>query len=124
METIDSAPWRKSSYSGTSGGDCVEAADMDGRILVRDTTNRSGVVLNISPARGAASRPRSCSPATPRSSGAALGDGGAIDISRCRWAAARSLGFPPGHVDPSFAGRARKVTGSTASTVSRSPSRT
>jgi hypothetical protein len=28
MEAIDSAPWRKSSYSGTNGGDCVEAADM------------------------------------------------------------------------------------------------
>jgi Domain of unknown function (DUF397) len=49
METIDSAPWRKSSYSGTNGGDCVEAADLDGRILVRDTTDRGGVVLSISP---------------------------------------------------------------------------
>ena len=48
METIDSAPWRKSSYSGTNGGDCVEAADMGGRILVRDTTDRDGVVLSIS----------------------------------------------------------------------------
>ena len=49
METIDSAPWRKSSYSGTNGGSCVEAADMDGRILVRDTTDRVGAVLIISP---------------------------------------------------------------------------
>ena len=49
METIDGAPWRKSSYSGTNGGDCVEAADMGGRILVRDTTDRGGVVLSISP---------------------------------------------------------------------------
>jgi hypothetical protein len=49
METIDSAPWRKSSYSGTNGGDCVEAADMGGRILLRDTTDRGGVVLTISP---------------------------------------------------------------------------
>jgi hypothetical protein len=49
METIDSVPWRKSSYSGTNGGSCVEAADMEGRILVRDTTDRSGVVLSISP---------------------------------------------------------------------------
>jgi hypothetical protein len=49
METIDSASWRKSSYSGTNGGDCVEAADLDGRILVRDTTDRGGVVLSISP---------------------------------------------------------------------------
>ena len=49
METIDSAAWRKSSYSGTNGGDCVEAADMDGRILVRDTAERCGVVLSIPP---------------------------------------------------------------------------
>ena len=27
METVDGAPWRKSSYSGTNGGDCVEAAE-------------------------------------------------------------------------------------------------
>jgi len=49
METIDSSPWRKSSYSGTNGGDCVEAADFAGSILVRDTTDRGGVVLIISP---------------------------------------------------------------------------
>lgn len=49
METIGGAAWRKSSYSGTNGGDCVEAADMNGRILVRDTTDRRGVVLSISP---------------------------------------------------------------------------
>jgi hypothetical protein len=49
MEVIDSAPWRKSSYSGTGGGSCVEAADMGGRILLRDTTDRGGVVLSISP---------------------------------------------------------------------------
>jgi hypothetical protein len=49
METIDSAPWRKSSYSGTDGGDCLEAAHMGDRILVRDTTDRGGVVLSISP---------------------------------------------------------------------------
>ena len=49
MEAIDRAPWRKSSYSGTNGGDCVEAADMNSRVLVRDTTNRRGMVLSISP---------------------------------------------------------------------------
>ena len=48
MEAINSAPWRKSSYSGTGGGSCVEAADMEGRILVRDTTDRGGVVLSLS----------------------------------------------------------------------------
>lgn len=29
--------WRKSSYSGQSGGNCIEVADRDSRILVRDT---------------------------------------------------------------------------------------
>jgi hypothetical protein len=29
--------WRKSSFSGGSGGDCMEVADRDGRVLVRDT---------------------------------------------------------------------------------------
>jgi Domain of unknown function (DUF397) len=47
METIDTAPWRKSSYSGTGGGSCVEAADLGTSILVRDTTDRGGVVLSI-----------------------------------------------------------------------------
>jgi hypothetical protein len=48
MGTIDSAPWRKSTYSGTNGGGCVEAADIDDRILVRDTTDRGGMVLSVS----------------------------------------------------------------------------
>ena len=30
--------WRKSSYSGSSGGQCVEAA-ASGRVLVRDSKN-------------------------------------------------------------------------------------
>ena len=29
--------WRKSSFSGGSGGNCVEVADHAGHILVRDT---------------------------------------------------------------------------------------
>ena len=49
METIDSAPWRKSSYSGTNGGSCVEAADLGSSILVRDTTDRGGAVLSVPP---------------------------------------------------------------------------
>ncbi len=34
MEEID-LRWRKSSFSGNGGGDCVEAADYAGRVLVR-----------------------------------------------------------------------------------------
>lgn len=48
MEAIDSATWRKSSYSGTNGGGCVEAGVAEqGTVLVRDTTNRGGAVLII-----------------------------------------------------------------------------
>ncbi len=41
--------WRKSSYSGQSGGNCVEVADRDNRVLVRDTENRAGVMLRFTP---------------------------------------------------------------------------
>jgi hypothetical protein len=46
VDTIDS-PWRKSSYSGTSGNACVETASGAGVILVRDTTNRDGFTLGV-----------------------------------------------------------------------------
>jgi uncharacterized protein DUF397 len=39
--------WRKSSYSGANGGNCIEAAVSDSEILVRDTTNRDGGTLAI-----------------------------------------------------------------------------
>jgi hypothetical protein len=40
--------WRKSSYSGANGGQCVEAASGDG-VLVRDTGNRDSVTLAFTP---------------------------------------------------------------------------
>lgn len=42
--------WRKSSHSGGNGGSCIEVADHENRILVRDTTDRTGPVLAVSPA--------------------------------------------------------------------------
>jgi cobalamin biosynthesis protein CobT len=36
--------WRKSSYSGSNGGECVEVATA-GAVLVRDTADRNGPVL-------------------------------------------------------------------------------
>lgn len=39
--------WRKSSYSGSGGGQCVEAAESADAILVRDTANRAGTVLSV-----------------------------------------------------------------------------
>lgn len=41
--------WRKSSYSGDQGN-CVEVADQNGnRVLVRDTKNRTDVMLRFTP---------------------------------------------------------------------------
>ncbi len=37
MEDEIDLHWRKSSYSGNGGGDCVEVAGHDGMILVRDS---------------------------------------------------------------------------------------
>jgi hypothetical protein len=37
--------WRKSSYSGANGGNCVEVADDARVVLVRDTTDRDGGTL-------------------------------------------------------------------------------
>ena len=39
--------WRKSTYSGDTGGACVEAATAD-LVLVRDTTDRDGGLLTFS----------------------------------------------------------------------------
>ena len=39
--------WRKSSYSGSTGGSCVEVASAEG-VLIRDTTNREGFTLAVS----------------------------------------------------------------------------
>lgn len=47
----DSTRWRKSSYSGGQGGNCVEVADRPegSRVLVRDTQDRIGPVLRFTP---------------------------------------------------------------------------
>ena len=48
MDTMNGAPWRKSSYSSGSGTNCVEAGVAEaGRVLVRDTTDRDGAMLTI-----------------------------------------------------------------------------
>ncbi len=44
-----SADWRKSSYSGTGGGQCVEVGHVLCTVLIRDTTdNGHGPVLRVS----------------------------------------------------------------------------
>lgn len=40
--------WRKSSYSGANGGNCVETASGGAVVLVRDTTKREGGTLAFS----------------------------------------------------------------------------
>ncbi|WP_435798161.1 DUF397 domain-containing protein [Streptomyces antibioticus] len=37
--------WRKSSYSGDTGGECVEVADLAPRTAVRDSKNPHGPAL-------------------------------------------------------------------------------
>jgi hypothetical protein len=47
--------WRKSSFSGNNGGDCIEAATVPGTVLVRDTKNNgTGPVLGFAPEAWAA----------------------------------------------------------------------
>jgi len=41
--------WRKSSYSGSNGGQCVEVASAAG-VTVRDTADRDGTALAFTPA--------------------------------------------------------------------------
>ncbi len=40
--------WRKSSYSGGSGGNCIEVGSGQDVIVVRDTKDRQGPVLKVS----------------------------------------------------------------------------
>lgn len=39
MDTMSGSPWRKTSYSGQGGANCVEVATK-GTVLVRDTKQR------------------------------------------------------------------------------------
>jgi len=48
MEDKIERRWRKSSYSGNGGGNCVEVASR-GQVLVRDSRDRAGAVLRFPP---------------------------------------------------------------------------
>ena len=41
--------WRKSSYSGNNGGDCVEVGHQDTDVAVRDTKDGGGAELRFTP---------------------------------------------------------------------------
>ncbi|MFF6882117.1 DUF397 domain-containing protein [Streptomyces sp. NPDC012421] len=54
-ECIECAPlgvatWRKSSHSGDTGGHCIEFADLAAHIAVRDSKNPEGPAFLASPA--------------------------------------------------------------------------
>ena len=44
-ERLARARWRKSSHSGTDGGNCVEAACALGTVLLRDSNDSDGPYL-------------------------------------------------------------------------------
>ncbi len=51
---LGTAAWRKASYSGDTGGNCVEVASQPCRIAVRDSKNPEGPAFTVSPAAFAA----------------------------------------------------------------------
>ncbi len=44
--SLGGTAWRKSSYSGTDAGNCVEVGQAAG-VVVRDTTDRAGATLTF-----------------------------------------------------------------------------
>ncbi|MDT0468250.1 DUF397 domain-containing protein [Streptomyces gibsoniae] len=44
---LTGATWRKSSYSGSSGGECVEVADLNPHIAIRDSKNPEAGTLAV-----------------------------------------------------------------------------
>ena len=42
---LTNAKWRKSSYTGSNGGNCVELADAAGAVAVRDSKDPDGPVI-------------------------------------------------------------------------------
>lgn len=51
MDRLTTPGWRKSTYSGNGGANCVETGTAPGRVLVRDTKARTtGPTLRFTPA--------------------------------------------------------------------------
>ena len=51
---LTSVSWRKSSYSGGNGGNCIEVADLPGTVAVRDSKDPDGPALLFTAAEWAA----------------------------------------------------------------------
>lgn len=50
MNDLAKANWRKSSYSSSNGGNCVEVArNLPGIVAVRDSKDRGGPALVLTP---------------------------------------------------------------------------
>ncbi|MET9542127.1 DUF397 domain-containing protein [Streptomyces sp. NPDC006553] len=49
-QNLTGARWRKSSYSGDTGGNCIEVADLTAHIAVRDSKNPEGPAFLATPA--------------------------------------------------------------------------
>ncbi|GGO85029.1 DUF397 domain-containing protein [Wenjunlia tyrosinilytica] len=49
VAALSGAQWRKSSHSGPDGGDCVEVAAVQGVVAVRDSKDPDGPALAFSP---------------------------------------------------------------------------
>jgi hypothetical protein len=47
MDKLDSRTWRKSSYSGSNGGNCIEITTGPGTVAIRDSTDPHGPVLSV-----------------------------------------------------------------------------
>lgn len=53
-DTASELTWRKSSYSGSDGGQCVEIAASPGTIHVRDSKDKAGPTLAFTASEWAA----------------------------------------------------------------------
>lgn len=49
IPNLTDAIWRKSSYSGSSSGQCVEAASLQDVVAVRDSKDPEGPTLTFTP---------------------------------------------------------------------------
>ncbi|QTD99793.1 DUF397 domain-containing protein [Streptomyces cyanogenus] len=54
IQDLTNARWRKSSYSGNTGGECVEVADLPALVAVRDSKQPDSGHLAVAPEAWAA----------------------------------------------------------------------
>ena len=51
METAEPLTWRKSSYSTSNGGNCVEVGTTPDTVAIRDSKSPSGASLTFTPGK-------------------------------------------------------------------------